>query len=262
MSESRSETEHDIRASDNYVGSFVQLAQATSGGEVLDFGGVTVAATGVNLAMFNVAFMRRADAVEDLSRAVGWLRSRGLPFLTRCVFAVDAAACESIASIGLKPGSRVPGMTLPNSVDVGTTIPEGLDIVVAREVATMQHHADVCAGTFGVEPEIVDLIFSAKAMALAGTEFYVGYVDGVAVAASALFMNHGVAGVYNVATSPTHRRLGFGAAMTGHAVRRGRSLGASFSALQSTAVGRTVYERMGFRETIGYATFLDAMPQR
>jgi hypothetical protein len=41
-------------------------------------------------------------------------------------------------------------------------------------------------------------------------EVYVGYVDGLPVTSSALFLNNGVAGVYNVATVDGHRRKGAG----------------------------------------------------
>ena len=83
-------------------------------------------------------------------------------------------------------------------------------------------------------------------------EVYVGYVDGMPVTSSALFLSNGVAGVYNVATVESHRRNGLGAAMTWHAVQRGRALGCQFSGLLSSVMGQPMYERMGFRTITAY----------
>lgn len=75
------EREQVIVTSDKFVGTFVQLAQSTSGGESLTFGGVTAAAGSVDQAMFSVAFVRQADQVGELSRAVARVSSRGFPSL-------------------------------------------------------------------------------------------------------------------------------------------------------------------------------------
>lgn len=84
---------------------------------------------------------------------------------------------------------------------------------------------------------------------------YVGYADGRAVAASALIASQRVAGADNVACLREQRRRGFGEAMTGHAVRRGRETGCVVASLQASEMGRPLYERMGFKPAGGYRTF-------
>jgi len=86
-------------------------------------------------------------------------------------------------------------------------------------------------------------------------EVFVGYVDGSPVASSAIFLNNGVAGIYNVATVDGHRRRGLGEAMTWHAARRGREMGCRFGGLLSSDMGLPVYERMGFRKITAFPSF-------
>jgi len=75
------------------------------------------------------------------------------------------------------------------------------------------------------------------------------------VAVSSVFVDGGVAGVYNVATLESHRRRGIGEAMTWRSVSRGRETGCVVATLQASELGKPVYERMGFRVVAPYKTF-------
>ena len=56
------------------------------------------------------------------------------------------------------------------------------------------------------------------------------------------------AGVYNVGTLESHRRRGLGEAMTAYAAELGRAVhGCSIATLQSSAMGLSLYQRMGYR---------------
>jgi GNAT superfamily N-acetyltransferase len=78
--------------------------------------------------------------------------------------------------------------------------------------------------------------------------YYLGLLNGEAVATSMLMCGAGVAGIYNVATIPEAQRKGFGSAMTLTALREARSLGYRSGILHSTEVGYKVYLRLGFQE--------------
>jgi GNAT superfamily N-acetyltransferase len=79
---------------------------------------------------------------------------------------------------------------------------------------------------------------------------FVGYLNEVPVATNMLFNGGGVASVYAVATDPTARGKGIGAAITLKPLLEARDNdGYKYSVLFSTEMGIKVYERIGFRLT-------------
>jgi GNAT superfamily N-acetyltransferase len=71
------------------------------------------------------------------------------------------------------------------------------------------------------------------------------------------FVADGVVGVYNVATIEPARRRGYGAALTRRAIAEGRRRGAGVAILQSSTMGRPVYEAIGLRETARFRVFVE-----
>ena len=138
------------------------------------------------------------------------------------------------------------------------TMPDGLEVRAADGVQTLQHHVDVVTAAFGMPLAFAEQLLSPRLLRLPDLTLYVGYVDGEPVATSALVATHRVAGVYNVACLPSHRKRGYGEAMTWHAVRSGADIGCIMASLQASEMGRPVYERMGFRLVAPYRTFVRA----
>ena len=84
---------------------------------------------------------------------------------------------------------------------------------------------------------------------------YVGYVGELAVGTAELTVSESEVGLYSIATLASHRRKGYGSALTLHPLREARREGHTRAVLQASAAGRGVYARLGFRETGTYTEY-------
>jgi len=75
-----------------------------------------------------------------------------------------------------------------------------------------------------------------------------GRLDGRPVATATLMLAAGIVGIYDVSTVPEARQRGIGTAMTVAALQAGRAAGYEIAFLQPSAMGRNLYERLGFRQ--------------
>lgn len=85
--------------------------------------------------------------------------------------------------------------------------------------------------------------------------FFLGLEKNVPVATSFLFVHESMAGVYLVSTSESHRKKGFGRAMTNQCLIKAKELGCTTVELQATELGKPVYERLGFEVNGGIDVF-------
>jgi GNAT superfamily N-acetyltransferase len=82
-----------------------------------------------------------------------------------------------------------------------------------------------------------------------------GRLDGRPVATATYLLAAGIVGVFDISTVPEARGRGIGTAMTVAALQAGRAAGHEIAFLQPSAMGRNLYERLGFRECftcVGY----------
>jgi len=153
-------------------------------------------------------------------------------------------------SAGLRPAVVVPRMLL-DPLPAAPSLPAGLEI---RRVTTAVDLRDFCTAAgraFQIPRWYLRVAFAGGfADAAEGKEpvrLFVGYEAGRPVATAAQATSDGVAGIFFVGSVPEARRKGFGGALTWAAIEDGRSLGAQVAWLQSTPMGRPLYERLGFR---------------
>ena len=105
----------------------------------------------------------------------------------------------------------------------------------------------VAAAGFGIDVEHFRQLITPEVSRLRGWRAYVGEGGGDLVATGGGFTHGDQVGVFNIATPPSHRRRGYGAALTARAVSDGVRDGATWAWLQATSDGLPVYERLGFK---------------
>ena len=83
---------------------------------------------------------------------------------------------------------------------------------------------------------------------------YLARLDGEPVATATLFLGDENAAVFNVGTLPKARGKGIGSAITAHCLRDARHAGCHYALLLSSAMGASVYRRLGFttQGTVAY----------
>jgi ribosomal protein S18 acetylase RimI-like enzyme len=151
---------------------------------------------------------------------------------------------------GLRAGETVPRMVLA-PIPRTPPLPVGLTV---RRVETARELRDFCRAAgrgFRIPEWYLRIAFtrgrSGHFTADRALRLFVGYLEGAPVATSAAVTSDRVTGIFFVATVPRARRRGLGAALTWAAIDDGRRLGAEAAWLQSSIVGRSMYERIGFR---------------
>lgn len=205
---------------------------------------------------FNFVLRARLPPERASARAreaIGHFRSAGRPF-SWWVGPADRPA--NLGEILEAEGLRRSESEVAMAADLGKlrdapTNPGGLEVRRARTEGELRDFARVNAANWSPPDPHVLRYFEAAAPLLLGPDsplsFYVGYLDGAAVAASELAAGGGVAGLYNVSSLESHRRRGFGTAMTLAPLLDARARGLGVAVLQASADGAGVYARLGFR---------------
>lgn len=162
----------------------------------------------------------------------------------------SAAWSQHLLPPGFQYTNSPPAMAMDLAkLPLTTPHPAGLTI---RQVADLETFLE-WTRTFIPGYELPDAFVDPFYELLAGVGFdlpirhYLGYLDGKPVATSTLFLAAGTAGIYDVGTLPEARRKGIGAALTLFPLQQARAMGYTTSVLQSSEMGFSVYQKMGFR---------------
>jgi ribosomal protein S18 acetylase RimI-like enzyme len=147
---------------------------------------------------------------------------------------------------GLEVLVRQPAMAV-RLEDVETPkVPEGVEIVRATEPGLLAELVEVEVGAFETDRAVAEGLLSPSQLSLPNFRFYAAILDGRAVAHALTNTQRGAVGVFGVATLPGFRRRGIGRAITAFAIDDVRGE-ADIAWLQSTEMGKSLYERIGFR---------------
>jgi ribosomal protein S18 acetylase RimI-like enzyme len=188
-----------------------------------------------------------AAVVEALPGALADVEAAGeQPFvLLRSSHGRVAAAAQAV---GLTEVARLPVLVArpgevrgtDDTIDITSIAPDEVDAAL-----------DVLADAFE-EPREVFARIGDAVLAAAGARWYVARADGTVVSTAVGVTAAATVGIFNVATSPAHRRAGHGSALTARAARDGFADGAELAYLQASPVGHSSYRRIGFRDVDEY----------
>ncbi|GAC1663700.1 MAG: hypothetical protein NVS9B8_03120 [Candidatus Limnocylindrales bacterium] len=223
--------------------------------------GVALMASGLPARFFNQVVIEDDRATADgLATAVASMRERGAPFLVHLRRGIDDLIVPIVKELGLvllADHGPMPGMALDPIPSAVTPVAHGHEIRRIDDQAGMDDHIRTGALGFGMPDEILRAVVGPDSWQRPGTAVYVGYTAGEPVSTGLGFRTGTTIGVYNISTIEAARRRGLGAAMTERVAADGRRDGCDVAILQSSPMGRPVYERMGFRTVVAYDGWIE-----
>jgi GNAT superfamily N-acetyltransferase len=131
-------------------------------------------------------------------------------------------------------------------------VPPGLIVEAVSDDAGLRDWTTVILAAFGIPASVEGALLNIDGRLglkpQGPVRHYVARLAGQPVACSSSFLSDGVVGIYWVGTLEAARRQGLGSAMTLAALLEARTLGYQVGVLGSSRLGRSVYERLGFRQ--------------
>lgn len=210
--------------------------------------------TGLPLQAFNGAIGARfteVDADARIETILDYFRELRLDMSWWVGPTSPAWLGDRLVAHGLVADAVVPGLAVSLDDWSPPARPDGLEVDHADDDATFHEAMDVMFEGFDIPREVQrqfeERFRDYSVGSRAGQRTYVARIDGRPVATSLGSIVEGIVTIYNVATIPSARRRGFGAAATAAAMSDARAVGATWAILETSEMGRSVYERLGFR---------------
>jgi hypothetical protein len=238
---------------DNLFNDFIQgeavsaIALAAARGErtYRDPGRLTLADGESPMPFSNLAVVERpprADEVEPLIAEIrAFLAGRpGGPCLLKSLFPLPDLTPLGCTLMGHPPLMLRPAAPLPAP-------PPGIEVVRVHDAQTARDLEETLVFGFPapeLQPFRAGCFLPPRALDANGWQHFVGYADGRAVAAGSSFADDQLLRVENIAVMDDARGRGFGAANTVATMSAAPTVPAT---LVASDLGRSVYERIGFR---------------
>jgi GNAT superfamily N-acetyltransferase len=246
---------------ENMIAAISVVGAHVPGGVVRRQEGVACIATGLPMRLFNQVAIEDDDASDRaVADAVAVVRDRGDLFVVNLRAGTDDGRLGLIERLGLTPISEtpwMPGMAATPISTIDAPPADGLRIVRVVDPAGLEAHISAAAAGFEMPATLVSRIVAPVMLDDPDVWFYVGFAGDRPVSSGLGIRTGRTIGVYNISTAPSHRRRGYGAAITVRIVADGHAAGCDVAVLQASDMGRPTYERLGFRTVIDYMGYVD-----
>lgn len=195
-----------------------------------------------------------ADINEEIGRALNPFVSRRLPVIWNTGPSTRPPDLEThLLQYGLAPLFELAGM----AADLDTLVkdlhlPAGLQILPVSSSEALRQWVEAFTTGFNVagnvEASVYDLFTSLVFDSEVPWYHFVGLLDGVPVATSAMYVGAGVVGVYFVATVPQARRRGVGSLLTLAPLKKAIDMSYEIAVLHASPMAVSMYHSLGFQE--------------
>lgn len=247
-----------VRALETNLAAFVLQHSASPGVVARSDDKLSWVLTGIAEPFYNAVVHTRlapSEADAAIAHVLALFRRRRVPMLWWVLPSSEPEdlgarlSAHNMTYRGEGPGMAADLTALPD----GAPMPPGFTIERVRDVVSLMEWMRTNEAAYGATMDRVDLTYVQLESALGfGPERpyrrYLGRLNGLPVATSALFLGAGVAGLYGVASLPHMRGRSFGSALSLAALREARAMGYRTAVLESSPLGYSVYHRLGFRE--------------
>jgi GNAT superfamily N-acetyltransferase len=246
---------------ENWIAYLTGVVSCTRRATVIRAGGVVTILTALPMDWFSQVLIEGEEATPvDLLAGVAQARERGDHFVVRLREGIDDRFIPTLTEAGLAPAAEAtatPGM-VAFPIDHGAIAKHAAPELTIRRVtdaAGIAAHRQVATAGFGSDPAVAHGTACPDLLDRPECVVYVGHADGAPVVSGLGWRTGRTVGVYSIATVESARRRGYGAAMTARVVADGVVAGCDVAALQASEMGRSIYERLGFRTVVRYAAF-------
>jgi ribosomal protein S18 acetylase RimI-like enzyme len=252
----------------NLADSSRQLFELDSGAEIeVGDGWLFGAGSSSHPAISNAAF-RLDDELDparliEAAQAFFGARGRGFALWARAGTPEDRDLIEAAERAGLQQIHETPEMVLGERPPE-RPLPEGVELRRVDAAAAAEDFWRVAADAYtsnGFPPEVFAHYDRHDGLAATNAATFLARLEGRPAAIAMTLVSHGVAGIYWVGTLEEARGRGLAWAVTAAAVNAGFDLGGELVSLQASAMGRPVYERMGFESVYDYRLLLCRSPE-
>ncbi|MCX5065715.1 GNAT family N-acetyltransferase [Micromonospora lupini] len=239
-----------------YDDAIENLCGATPQGWYAKRGTARGAVTHAGAATLNVAYDLSPEpdleALDELATEV----SRQVPVWSIMVRgAADGTVADLAGRHGLRDRSELPLLGCTAGELVFRADPARRELVRRVGAAESDRYTDVLTRGFEVPEGLFGSLMGGDVLAAESITGYLCEEAGRPVGTGLAMRTRGVVGVFNIAVVPSARGRGLGRVITEEVLRDGVAAGADAAYLQSSALGRPLYESMGFRLLKNWTAF-------